>query len=148
MKVVIETKNLKITRDLRNFIEEKINFLEKFLRIFQDQEDFNYFFEKGKPRVEAWIRIGRDNFHHKKGSVFSAECQIKFPKRNLFATAKAEDLKTAITEARDELQREIKKSKEKMIAQKNRNARAFKKEFHLSSQARFWRKGRIREEGV
>ena len=34
MKIVIKTKNLKLTRALEDFIEEKINDLEKFVNIF------------------------------------------------------------------------------------------------------------------
>jgi len=148
MKIVIKTTNLKLTQALRNFIEEKINSLEKFSKILYSEKYFNHFFGKGKPRIEAWIEIGKESLHHKKGSVFLAECQMRFPKRSLRSTARAKDLKMAITEVKDELQRELKLYKEKLIAQTKRRARVFKKELKLSPLARFYRKGRIREEGI
>jgi ribosome-associated translation inhibitor RaiA len=153
MKIVIKTKNLKLTRALENFIEEKINDLEKFLppTIFgggQSEKYFDSFYGKGKPRAEAWVEIGKETRHHKKGPYFWAECQMRFPKRSLRSIARAEDLKLAITEVKDELQRESKQYKEKFRAETKRGARVLKKELKLSPLARFYRKGRIREEGV
>jgi len=54
----------------------------------------------------------------------------------------------AIDEVKDELQQELKKYKEKMLAKRKRTQRNIKKDLHLSSRARFFRKGRIREEGI
>jgi len=119
MKIIIKTKNLKLNQALKNFIEEKINSLEKFSNIFQNNY-YGDFFGKGKPRVEAWVEIGRTTLHHKKGPVFRAECQMRFPKRSLRSTAEGEDLKSAITEIKDELQRELKKYKEKLTAKMKR----------------------------
>ena len=148
MKIIIKTKNLKLTRALENFIEEKINDLEKFVNIFQSEKYFDSFYGKGKPKVEAWVEIGKETMHHKKGPVFWAECQMRFPKISLRSTARAEDLKLAVTEVKDELQRELKQYKEKFRAKTKRGARVLKKELKLSPSARFYRKGRIREEGI
>ncbi len=148
MKIVIKRKNLKLNRSLENFIEEKINDLEKFAKTFQTREYFNHFFEKGKPRIEAWVEIGKITRHHQKGPYFWAECQMRFPKRSLRATAQREDLKLAVVEVKDELQRELKQYKEKLAAQTKRRARVLKKELKLAPQARFWRNGRIVEEGL
>ena len=149
MKIIIKTKNLKLNQALRDFIEEKINSLEKFAKILQNQEKyFDHFFGKGKPRIEAWVEIGKETLHHQKGPVFWAECQMRFPKRSLRSTAQSENLKTAINEVKDELQRQLKQYKNKLVAQTKRGVRVFKKEIRLSSQARFYRKGRIREEGI
>jgi len=160
MKIVIKTKNLKLNRALKEFIEEKINSLEKFGKVFYNEEYFNSFFGKGKPRIEAWVEIGKTTLHHQKGPWFYAECQMRFPKRSLRSIAQRKDLKLAITEVKDELQRELKQYKEKLTAQTKRRARVLKKELKLSplarlnfeknlgGQARFYRKGRIREEGI
>ena len=126
MKIIIKTKNLKLNQALKNFIEEKINSLEKFSffgspaqipPLSKKERDWE---GKGKPRVEAWVEIGRTTLHHKKGPVFRAECQMRFPKRSLRSTAEGEDLKSAITEIKDELQRELKEYKEKLTAKMKR----------------------------
>ena len=139
MKVVIKTKNLRLTRALKNFVEEKINSLEKFLKIFQSAEYFNHLpkrsaglrrtkvlrpFGKGKPRVEAWVEIGKETLHHKKGPFFWAECQMRLPGKSLRSTAKSNNLKLAIIEIKDELQRELKEYKEKIIDKTKRRQRA------------------------
>jgi len=71
---------------------------------------------KGKPRVEAWVEIGKESRHHQKGPYFLAECQMRFPKKSLRSVAESEDLRQAITEVKDELQRELKQYKTKLIA--------------------------------
>lgn len=147
MKIVIKTKNIKLTPHLKEYINQRINSLEKFSRIFQ-KEYYNHFFGRGKPRVEAWMKIGKESLHHKKGNVFRAEVQLRFPKKSIKSEAVSKNLKLAVTEVKDKLQREFKQYKEKLTSQTKRRQRAFKKSLHLSSQARFWRKGRIREEGI
>ena len=148
MKINILTKNIKLTPALKNFVEEKINSLEKFAKILQNKQYYNHFFGKGKPRVEVWIEIGKETRHHKKGPFFWAECQMRFPKKSLRSIAKGKNLELAINEVKDELQRELKEYKEKIIVKEKRGARIFKKGLKLSPRARFYRKGRIREEGT
>jgi len=75
MKINILTKNIKLTPALKDFIEEKINPLEKFAKILQNKKCYNHFLGRGKPKVEAWIEIGKETLHHKKGPFFWAECQ-------------------------------------------------------------------------
>ena len=152
MKIIIKTKNIKLNRTLENFIEEKINDLKKFSEILQTPIYFDHFYGKGKPRVEAWVEIGKTTLHHKKGPVFWAECQMRFPRRSLRSTACSKDLRIAITEVKDELQRQLKQYKLKIFTKTSaltkRRARVLKKSLRLAPQARFWRKGRIREEGI
>ena len=119
MKIIIKTTNLKLNQALKNFIEEKVNSLEKFSKIFQ-QKYFNSFFGKGKPRIEAWVEIGKTTLHHQKGPFFRAECQMRFPGRSLRATALSKDLRPAITEVKDELQRQLKQYKNKLNTQTRR----------------------------
>jgi ribosomal subunit interface protein len=148
MKIVIKTKNIKLTQSLRDFIQEKFDSLEKFLKIFQDEKYYNGFFGKGKPRVEAWVEVERESLHHKKGEVFRAECQLRFPGKSIRSEAISKNLRQAINKVKDELQREFKQYKEKIISQNKRKTRVLKKELKISSTARSYRKGRIREEGI
>ncbi len=150
MKIVIKTTNLKLTRELRNYIKEKINSLEKFAKIFQKENYYNGFFAKGKPRVEVWTEIGKTTLHHQKGPVFRAEAQMRLPGKSLRAESERKDLKLAITEIKDELQRQLKQYKNKLTARTKRRARVLKKSIHLSPLARFKKRkgGRTREEGI
>ena len=147
MKIIIKGTNLKLTPALKQYIREKIDSLEKFTEDLYNEKYFNHFFGKGKPRVEAWVEVGKTTRHHQKGPFFFAECQMRFPKKSLRSTAEAENLRLAITEVKDELQREVKQYKNKFTAQAKRGARVAKKQLKISPQARLYRKGRIREEG-
>ena len=113
MKIVIKTTNLKLTPALEEYIREKINSLEKFVKILYSENYFNHFFGKGKPKVEAWVEVGKISQHHQKGPIFVAECQIRLPKKSFRSVAKKEDLRQAITEVKHELQRELKQYKNK-----------------------------------
>lgn len=148
MKIIIKTTNFELTPSLKKYIEEKLNILEKFVKIFRSEECFNHFFGKGKPRSEAWVEIGKTTLRHKRGPIFWAECQMRLPGKSIRSTAQSEDLKFAINEMKDGLQRELKQYKNKSMAQIKRRTRVLKKELHFSPRARFWRKGRIKEEGI
>ena len=50
MKIIVKTKNLKLNKALEDFIEEKINSLEKFSKILYNEKYFDHFFGKGKPK--------------------------------------------------------------------------------------------------
>jgi len=149
MKINILTKNIKLTSALKNFIEEKINPLEKFVKVLYSEPGRRIstrfskrkpriakrveisllgekYYKPGKPRAEAWMEVGKETLHHKKGPFFWAECQMRFPGKSIRSTARAENLKLAINEVKDELQRELKEYKEKMMAKEKRGARIFR----------------------
>jgi len=111
MKIVLKTTNIKLTSELRDFVEEKINSLERFSKIFYDKKYFDSFFGKGKPKIEAWVEIGNTTLHHQRGPIFFAECQMKFPQKSIRARARRENLKQAITEIKDKLQEQLKQYK-------------------------------------
>lgn len=149
MKITIKTKNIELTQALRVWVEKKLNSLGKFVSVFQEEEYFDLFFGKGKPNVEMWVEIGKESFHHRKGLVYRAEAQLRFPKESLRAESLSEDLRVAITDVKDELQRQIKRYKDRIAAKRKRKIRAIKKSVRLSSSAKLKRKkgARIREEG-
>ena len=113
MKIVIKTTNLEISQELRDYIQEKINSLEKFAKVFQGKNYYNGFFTKGKPKVEVWVEVGRTTKHHQKGDIFRAEAQMRLPGKSLRAESEKNNLKLAITEVKDELQLKLKKYKGK-----------------------------------
>jgi len=125
VKIVIKATNLELNQELRDYIEEKIGGLEKFAKVFQNENYYNGFFAKGKPRVEVWVEIEKTTRHHQKGDIFRAEAQMRFPGKSLRAESKRDDLKLAITEIKDELQRELKQYKEKAETAAKRKTRIF-----------------------
>lgn len=145
MKIIIKAKNADLEPGIKDIIEEKIGSLEKFSRTLYS-ENYRSSSGKSKSALEAFVEI--KGSRHKKGPFFRIECQLKLPKKTLRSEIASDDIRTAIDRVRDDLQRELKKAKEAFIAKIKRKSRASKKEYKLSSSARFYRKGRIREEGI
>jgi len=137
MKVVITTKNVELAPVLKDFITRKISSLEKFSELFQPKKYFDGFFGKGKPRIEAWVEIAKTTLRHKKGPIFRVECQMRFPGKSLRSETRSEDLRIAIVQIKDELQRQMKQYKNKIMAKTKRGSLEFKKSLHLSHSVRF-----------
>ena len=101
MNLQIKTKDLDLTPALKEWIEEKIGSLEKFITRFE---------ENGEVLCE--IEVARASKHHLKGDVFYAEAQIHLPGRRLRASQKDTDARVALDKVRDTLHREILQYKE------------------------------------
>jgi ribosomal subunit interface protein len=145
MNIIIKGTNIKLTPSLRNYVEEKVGSLSKFLA--EASGGIGAF---GDESYEARVELARTTRHHRHGQVFKAEVNLVAEKgaEILRAVALKEDLRAAIDKVRDELARQLKKTKGKKTSVYLRQARAFKKSVSLSKLARWFRKGRIRREGM
>lgn len=97
MRIEINPTNIKLDEALVIWVEKKIGGLEKFLKNFDPAV------------VEARVDIGKPSKHHKKGLVWYAEVNLKLSGKLLRATDTNKNLRTAINQVKDELQRQIKK---------------------------------------
>lgn len=129
MKINIKATNIELNDSLRFWVEEKVGELEKFLGSFSPEDSI----AGEKENIEFWVEIGKTTRHHLKGDVFRAEIQLYLPKKSLRTEAINIDLRTAINEAKDELQREIKKYKGKRLVRARKWARMTKEKFRTSS---------------
>ncbi|MEK7124413.1 MAG: ribosome-associated translation inhibitor RaiA [Patescibacteria group bacterium] len=112
MNIIIKTKNIELTPSLEAFINKKIGGLKKFIKAF----DSHALPVPGERDLfETFVEVEKESTHHKKGQFFAAEARIYLPGRSLFAKAKSDDLMKAIIEARNELEREIRKYKTKLV---------------------------------
>lgn len=125
MQIILKGKDFKITESIENYLQKKIQSLEKFF------ENFN------QELLIAEVEVGRTSRHHQTGDVFRAEINLSVGGQMFRAESAREDLFAAIDEARDDLEREIKKFKTKKETVFIRGARSLKKKFGLSSLARF-----------
>lgn len=98
MNIALTAKNIEITEAIRAFVDDKIGGLEKVL---------------GHSEVSASVEIGKPSKHHRSGDVFYAEVNLKMGGNLLRSEAQRDDLYAAIVEAKDELQTQIKKFKDK-----------------------------------
>src|SRR3989344_7939669 len=121
MKLIITTKNISLDVPLEVFIEDKIGGLEKFLgggpsrlrrSVAKAMERQRQGF--GEP-MEARVEIGLPSKHHRSGRIFYAEVNLKLGGQLLRATCQHEDLRNAIVDVKNELQRQIQKFKSKKV---------------------------------
>ena len=105
---MLHGKNLEITPAIRDFVEEKIGSLSRFLPGSADD------------LIEARVEIGRPSHHHRTGFVFYAEANLKVGKKLFRAVEEHIDLRAAIDRVRDELETQIKKFKEKTNSSQRR----------------------------
>ncbi|MDP3958079.1 MAG: ribosome-associated translation inhibitor RaiA [bacterium] len=100
MHIKIQTTDLKLTREIDEYIRKRIGTISRFL----GSDD---------AAAMAEVEVGRITYHHKRGEVFKAEVNLGMPGKQFRATAEAEDLYTAIDEVREELERGVVSAKGK-----------------------------------
>lgn len=113
MKINLKTKNFNLTPSIKNYLEQKLNSLDKFLP--QDESIF------------VDVELAKTTKHHQKGNIFKAEFNLKIPRHLMRTVAEEWDLRVAIDKAKEYLEREIKINKEKNISLYKKGARIFKK---------------------
>lgn len=112
MQINIKATNMDLTDAIRDYVFEKVGYLEKFLN-----ED-----------TTAFVEVGKDSNHHNKGEdIYLAEVQIKSKDGNYFNRQYAGDLYAAVDLVKEELQREISKNKDRRQTLFVRGARSLKK---------------------
>ena len=98
MKLIIKGTGIKLTPAIKDYVELKIEMLQKYLG---DIKPINCDFE-----IELTTK------HHLKGEIFRAEANLMLPKELLRVEKTEKDLYKAIDKVKDHLARSIKKYKE------------------------------------
>lgn len=127
MKISIKATKIDLSEEIKDFLNNQLKLLEKFVKKF---------LEKKETEMSVWVEVGKATMHHKKGPIFYAECQMNFGGRSIRSEVLQENLKSAIVEMREELEREIKKEKEKRIVKAKEGARIAKRELKISEFAK------------
>ncbi|MBI4919991.1 ribosome-associated translation inhibitor RaiA [Candidatus Azambacteria bacterium] len=115
MKIDLKTKNFEITPGILDYLQEKLDSLDRFLP--KDESIF------------ADVELAKTTRHHRKGDIFKAEVNLTMPGRLIRANVEEQDLHAAIDLVKDELKREINTKKEKNISLYRRGARLFRRIF-------------------
>lgn len=102
MRYFLQAKNTTITPVIENLVADKIKALERFVARFD------------RGAVEARIEVGKPSKHHRSGIVFYAEINLKVPGKLLRAEATHLRLEYAVNAAFKEIERQVKKYKEKV----------------------------------
>lgn len=110
----LKATGMKLTPTIRGYVTEKVHMLEKYI----DPDDSSVF---------AGIEVGKTTRHHQSGPVFLAEITMHAAGKNFRADATHEDLFAAIDEMKDEIARELRRTKRKRRVLKLRGARRAKR---------------------
>lgn len=98
MNININATGVKLTRAMRNYVEEKFVDLDKFFDNIQKVD----------------VDVGKRSEHHNKGKIFYAEANVHVPGKDIRVVKESEDLYKAIDKVRDHLKSELKEYKEKL----------------------------------
>jgi putative sigma-54 modulation protein len=101
MKINTKATGISLTPAISEYIEKKVNMLEKF---FRDGDE-----------VLVNIEVGRTTKHHKSGDIFRAEIQVAVAGQNYYASKETEDLYAAIDEVKDEIANKLSTEKKKSL---------------------------------
>lgn len=115
MQVIIKTRNVELTDSLEGLINKRMAGLKRLVKNFQESS-------------ELLVEVEKETKHHRKGDIFGAEAMINLPGTKLVTRAHGENLSKVITEVKNELEREIRKYKTKIIELPRRKYRKVKKE--------------------
>ncbi len=99
LNINLSGKNIDLDEPLKVFVDERIGGLE---HLVQDMGE-----------IPVHVEIGKSTRHHKTGPFFYAEANMRIGGTLLRATCEHEDLRNAIVDVKHELERQIKKLKEK-----------------------------------
>lgn len=101
MKTNIKATNITITPAISDYIEKKLESLEKYFKNLEE--------------VVVNIEVGKSTRHHKSGDVFMAELHVINGGQDYYVQVLKEDLYAAIDEAKDSLTRELTSRRKKAL---------------------------------
>ena len=105
MQINIKATKMELTPAIKDYIEEKMNMLEKYL---------------GKIKVvKVDFEVALDSNHHNKGEIYRAELNLEIPHELLRVEKTESDLYKAMDKVKDHMTEIIIERKERMI-EKNR----------------------------
>lgn len=113
MNINIKSTNFNMTPDIEEYITSKMNSVEKFISP-QEDEQILVDFETEK------------STHHKNGDVFRAEANLTVKGVLYRAEASKEDIRTAIDSVKDQIEKQIRRSKTKRFEMFEKGARKIK----------------------
>lgn len=112
MSTNIKATTITLSPSLREYIVKKVSVFEKFVT---------------KPEAEMLCDVElRESTHHQKGPYYYAEINLNLDGKLYRATAEEESYEAAIDKVKDEIVRELTKSKAKRRAMWHRGAQKLK----------------------
>ncbi len=99
MNIQIKSENLELTDKIKDYVEEKVRMLAKYLGDVQV--------------IDVKVKVGMTSKHHQKGDIYKCEIAIALPGEILRVHKIEPDIFKAIDKVKDHLARLIVRYKEK-----------------------------------
>ncbi len=127
MEVIIRAKNIELTPHLKNYAEKKLTSACRFIpallkKEIEDKEQVGKEVDRIVLEVEVEKVTGEG-----KGKIFRTEAQMLLPGIVIKAEDVAETVKASVDEVKYELERQLKKHKEKIETVRRKGGREAKK---------------------
>ena len=116
MNIIIKGTNLELHNDLKDYAEEKIGGLKKFMEGI----------DLGGNRVIARIELAKTSQHHQQGDIYKAEVNLDLPKKMFRSVVESDDIYKAIDDVKDELRIMINDYKTEKVGRSRRGRRLIK----------------------
>lgn len=130
MNINLQSKNIELSEEIKDYVLKKVTNLEKFLKHK----------ENAGGEVSVNFEISKSTNHHNQGEIFHADCSINIDGEKFYASADAEDERTAIDEIREKIFQDINKKKNKKSELFLRGARKVKEMMKGITNYRPWKK--------
>lgn len=114
MPIRIKATNFRMTSAVRAYLDERIASLSKL-------------FSPGDETALIEVEIGKAVGRQEHGDVWSAEIQVVREGARLYAKARAESVNAAIDAAKDEMQEQLRRTKERQTTLARRAGKKVKK---------------------
>ena len=111
MRIITKYTNLNATPAIDVYIANKLGALQKFIKPWEVNTE-----------IIVRVEIARTTNHHNKGDIFYAEANIDAIGKLIRATHEDWDIRVAIDQMKDKLQKEIKKFNSKRRPQDSKGA--------------------------
>ncbi|KKR15429.1 MAG: hypothetical protein UT42_C0002G0010 [Candidatus Falkowbacteria bacterium GW2011_GWA2_39_24] len=99
MKINMTATNMELNKEIRDYIQEKMEYVEKFLG--------------NTPIIQCDFEVDLTTHHHNKGKIYRAEANLSVPGDLLRVEKTEKNILKAIDKVKDHLARIAKKYKEK-----------------------------------
>lgn len=107
MKIKIKATKIELSEELKDYIQEKMDMLEKYLGNIQVINC----------DVEVGMSVGGQN----SGKIYRCEVSLQVPHEILFVEKTEKDINKAIDKVKDHLARSIRRYKQKLIDKSRRS---------------------------
>ncbi len=126
MRINIQGTNLNITSSLRKWVDKKLGSLSRLHKDMSKKDEVS----EGvvDERVDMEVELEKTRPDQRKGKIFRAEAQFGLGGKIFRAEAVKKNIRSAVVEVRNQLQRQVKQFKGKRKTEFEKGARRAKKQ--------------------